>query len=259
MVARERKEVAIFFVSKHQHNTTQHGAGMLHFRHPYEIGGAYWLFDMAYTQVSVIIVLSIASATRELWIIVIALAGSWLVAIISLLAFSESGFKHTFYRPTRVWEYNRALFDTGVDEYRMNIFTDHREYYRWYEDLVKEWLADIWNDVHSKKPAWLTEDAIRKIPLDLIPNINHLGVQGEMDEEDLLELEQKERGRGSARATLGRVARTTLRIHGHVGSLGVQTVTSTNDGGAGPTEDIARQIADSVVAELAATEGGYQR
>ena len=240
---------------------------MLHFRHPYEMGGAYWLFNMAYTQVSVIVVLSIASATRELWIIMIALAGSWLVAIVSLLVFSESGFKHTFYRPMRGFEYNRALFDTGIDEYRMRIFTDHRQYYSRYEDLVMEWLVEVWNDLHSKKPTWLTEDAIRKIPLDLIPNINHESVLREMAEEDLLEFARKERGRGSARATLGRVARTTLGAHRGGGSLrnslrrtlGVHTIRATlrttlgmtsTSGGADRSEDVARQIADSVAAEL---------
>ena len=62
------------------------------------------------------------------------------------------------------------------------------------------------------------------------------------------------------------MARTTLGIHRGVGSLGGKTVraspraslgmTSTNDGGAGPSEDIARQIADSVVAELSVKERG---
>jgi len=153
---------------------------MLHFRHPYEMGGSYWLFTMAYTQVSVFVMLSIASAKTELWITAITLALSWLVAIISLLVFSESGFKHTFYQPARGWEYNKALFDTGIDEYRMSIFDDHQSYYSRYEYLVKEWLVDVWDDLHSKKPKWLTDESIRMIPLDLIPNINHESVLGEM-------------------------------------------------------------------------------
>ena len=43
---------------------------------------------------------------------------------------------------------------------------DHREYYCWYEDLVKEWLGEVWDDLHHTKPAWFTEDAIKRIPLD---------------------------------------------------------------------------------------------
>jgi len=137
---------------------------------------------------------------------------------------------------------------------------------------LKEWLVDVWDDLHSKKPTWLTDEAIRMIPLDLIPNINHLGVQGEMDEEDLLEFYRKEREKSSARATIGRVARTTLGSHrGGVSlrnplrrTLGVQSIraslraslgmtTSTNDD---LREDVAREITDSVIAELSVRKGG---
>ena len=71
----------------------------------------------------------------------------------------------------RAWEYNKALFDTEIDEYRMFIFDDHREYYRWYEGEVKERLAEVWDELHHTKPAWLTEELIKTIPLDLIPHI----------------------------------------------------------------------------------------
>lgn len=119
---------------------------MLHLRHPCELGGAYWLFNMAYTQVSVFVVLRIGSVKKgavvsesDLRMIAIMLASLWVVSIVSLLIFSERGFKHTFYRPMRAWEYTKALFDTGIPEYRLFIFDDHREYYRFFESEVKAW------------------------------------------------------------------------------------------------------------------------
>jgi len=108
---------------------------MLHMRHPYEMGGAYWLFNMVYTQISIFAVLRLGSTSsaikgasiqpEHLWAITISLVSLWFLSIVMLLIFSEKGFRHTFYKPTRAWEYNRALFDTGIDEYRMFIFGDH--------------------------------------------------------------------------------------------------------------------------------------
>jgi len=81
---------------------------------------------MIYTQVSVFVVLSLSSTpegaafqTRELWIIAITISSFWVAVVMALLLFSEKGLAHTFYQPIRAWEYNKALFDTGIDEYRM--------------------------------------------------------------------------------------------------------------------------------------------
>jgi len=134
------------------------------------------------------------------------LSGGWLTAMITLLWSCEKGFKHTFYRPRRGWEYNRALFDTGIDEYRMSIFTDHREYYRWYEDLVKEWLADIWNDMHSKKPACVNRRRNKEDPArSHSTNINHENVRREM------ELAGKEEGASRRRSSTIMVLKESLR------------------------------------------------
>jgi len=134
------------------------------------------------------------------------MSGGWLTALITLLVSSEKRFRNTFYQPTRAWEYNKALYDTGLDEYRMFIFDDHREYYRWYEGEVKMWLAEVWDDLHSKKPAWLTEKFIRNIPLDLIPNIESL--KGEMTAEEVQDRQHRELARNS----LKRASRTSLGV-----------------------------------------------
>ena len=162
---------------------------MLHLRYPYEMGGAYWLFNMAYTQVSMFVALSLGSMTKEAAIsvsdlgrIAVASASLWALSILMLVVFSENWFKHTFYQPTRAWEYNKTLFDTGLVEYRMFIFDDHRKYYHWYEEQVKEWLGEVWNELHHTKPAWFTEEAIRSVPIDLIPHMESIREEFEADE-----------------------------------------------------------------------------
>ena len=103
--------------------------GMLHARHPYEMGGEFWLFNMIYTQASVFVVLWLragmdikddgwAFQQNNLWAIAGILLGLWLLAIVTLLQFSVKGFKHTFYQRLKAYEYSKAKFDTGEDEYR---------------------------------------------------------------------------------------------------------------------------------------------
>jgi len=133
---------------------------------------------MAYTQVSVLVVLSLggsmtkgaAISESDLRMIAMILSGGWLTAMITLLVSSERGSRHTFYQPTRAWEYSKALFDTGIDEYRMSIFDDHPSYYSWYAGELKEWLIEVWDDLHQKKPVWFDDETTRRIPLALVPN-----------------------------------------------------------------------------------------
>jgi len=138
---------------------------MLHMRHPYEMGGAYWLFTLFYTQISTFVVLSMGTPTKgaviqqdDLWALAVLLAIFWVSAIVGLFMCCEKGFKHTFYQPTRGWEYNRALFDTRDDEYRMSIFDDHSAYYMWYRGEITEWLFDVWVELYQMKPVWFTDD-----------------------------------------------------------------------------------------------------
>jgi len=79
----------------------------------------------------------------DLWKIAVILTLLFVVSMAMLLMFCEKGYRHTFFQTTRSWQYNKALFDTGDDEYRMSIFDDHRAYYSWYEGEVKEWLGEV--------------------------------------------------------------------------------------------------------------------
>jgi len=204
---------------------------MLHFRHPYELGGAYWLFNMAYTQLSIFIVLYARSTMgkmpgEETWLIssddlqkiAITISGMWLVAILSLFKFSIKEFRHTFYQPTRGWEYNRALFDTGDNEYRMSIFTDHPQYYMWYKKDIKEWLVKVWDELYEQNPVWFSEEVVKTIPLELIPANKQQGLLEDFEEsgrdtsnwqEGGLEIDRE----AGFRNTMGRAVRHTLGLN----------------------------------------------
>jgi len=78
--------------------------GMLHMRHPLELGGAYWLFNMVYTQLSVLVVLRLGHTVKgavvsknALWVVVLCLSSLWFISIIALFLFSERALISTFY------------------------------------------------------------------------------------------------------------------------------------------------------------------
>jgi len=53
---------------------------------------------------------------------------------------------------------------------QQQIFTEHETYYRGYKEEVVEWLGEVWEDLHTKRPKWFTEKLIRSIPGDYIPH-----------------------------------------------------------------------------------------
>jgi len=52
----------------------------------------------------------------------------------------------------------------------IQVFDDHPSYFAHYQDEIKEWLGEKWNDWHSTgRPGWLTEELIVRIPGRLLP------------------------------------------------------------------------------------------
>jgi len=188
---------------------------MLHARHPYELGGAYWMFNMIYTQVMLFIVIKFRSSTHSeegqnpvfsevrLWTLACSLATFWLVAVAVLLLSCEKGFMHTFSQLARAWEYNKAMFDTGDDEYRMYIFTDHEAYYMWYKEEIKEWLGEAWHRLNTEKPIWFTESVSERVPTEFIPHTQHQSVREEMNGNEYVAKRRRRRSTVSLREIIG--------------------------------------------------------
>ena len=158
--------------------------GFLHARHPYEMGGFYWLMNMVVTQASVFGAIrmkeefgrQIEEDVGERFVkeedhmtIATMLFLLWFVALLGLIFGSEKKLRKTFYSFMTGRQYNEALFRSGEDEIMIHIFTDHPSYYAHFEDEIKEWLGEKWNDWHASRPGWLTEELIERIPGRLLP------------------------------------------------------------------------------------------
>jgi|TARA_B110000967_G_scaffold180545_1_gene196958 hypothetical protein len=64
---------------------------------------------------------------------------------------------------------------------RMMIITmTHRSSWRVFENEVKEWLNDVWEELHINRPDYFTDTAIARIPPDILPGGDDEGVMDEM-------------------------------------------------------------------------------
>jgi len=158
------------------------------------MGGFYWLFNMVLTQAGVFGAIYLRESSSNIKdegkyftnedyrMIALVLLVTWLVAIGTLVKFSEREFRHTFYSLMTARALKRAMFEDDQDDIKITIFESHRSYYAGYEDEVKAWLEDNWNKWFLNRPAWLTESVLGSIPLDLIPGGADEGVLGEAED-----------------------------------------------------------------------------
>jgi len=170
--------------------------GFLHARHPYEMGGFYWLMSMMWTQASVFGAIKLKEefgrgmeeddvgdwAIKEEDYLTIAtmLFLLWLVAISGLIFGSEKEFRKTFYSTRTGRQYNEALFRSDDDEIMMQVFDTHISFNRNIEDEIKKWLSANWNRWYASWPEWLTDELIERIPERLLPGGDDKGVLDEI-------------------------------------------------------------------------------
>ena len=129
----------------------------------------------------------------------------WFVALLGLMFGSEKELRRTFFSIMTGKQYNEALFRSGEDEIMIQVFADHPSYYAHFEDEIKEWLGEKWNDWHASRPGWITEELIERIPGRLVPGGEDKGVLEEIGEEGGAERENFLSGRNRRGSVLGAI------------------------------------------------------
>ena len=165
--------------------------GMIHLRHPYEIGGFLFSFNMLYTQISLFAVIlaqnnlsnsSDDSLYGDFYIYVACfLSGLWVLSYGGVLFFCMPAYRHTFYATTTIRKFQKKRFTSGDDATKIKILTTtHESTWKDFKDEMKSWLNKVWADLHTNRPDWFTESVISNIPVDMIPGEE--AVMHEMDE-----------------------------------------------------------------------------
>jgi len=106
----------------------------------------------------------------------------WFVALLGLMFCSEKELRSTFYSTRTGRQYNEALFRSGEDEIKMQVFDTHSSYNRHLEDEIKEWLGEKWSGWHETRPGWLSKELIEGIPGRLLPGGEDEGALEEIGE-----------------------------------------------------------------------------
>jgi len=154
------------------------------FRHPYEVGGFYWLFSMIITVASLPISITVfenshgnsewgqgavTEAKRAAWYIIPATVIALLIFFLTI----ERKYIKTFFSFTRgkdltVRGFREGKTDLGKAVYSFNI---SRKHWSSIEEEVKGWVEASWTTWEEEKPKWLDAEMRMRIPVEFIPTI----------------------------------------------------------------------------------------
>jgi hypothetical protein len=155
-------------------------SGNPHLRHPYEAGGAVWMFTMFETQ-GALVASTIAYSrmyagddkidNAPLFTALAVLVGIWAVALGTFLLSVNRTHLSTFVSTETGPEFLRRRFDhlAGNDERRMEIFGVHASMWVPFADVVRAWLAQGYATM-SVQP-WCTPQMKARIPSALLPPV----------------------------------------------------------------------------------------
>jgi hypothetical protein len=150
---------------------------MVHFRHPFEVGGAYWLFGLLLTMGSLPMSIYVASPYVDERAIDIASSIVICFLPITTLFFGvfflniEKKYWHTFWSTLRSKDMSMAYFLEGEsDEMKFVVFTNSRHHWVSIEGEIKKWVGLNWAKWEEEQPDWFTDVMKALVPVEFIPS-----------------------------------------------------------------------------------------
>jgi hypothetical protein len=151
---------------------------MVHCRHPNEVGGAYWLFGLLLTMVSLpvsIYIYLFSPYADDNPIVIASFIVKYIIPIttICLAVFFfniESKYLHTFWSTLKSKDYSMAYFIEGEsDAIKIKVFGISRHHWISIEEEIKKWVKLNWAKWEEEKPEWFTDVRKAMVPVDFIP------------------------------------------------------------------------------------------
>jgi hypothetical protein len=153
---------------------------IVQFRHPNEVGGAYWLFGLLLTMGSLpvsIYIYLFSPYVDDNPIDIASFIAKYIIptTTICLAVFFfniESKYLHTFWSTQRSKDMSLAYFLEGEsDKTKFLIFTRSRHHWVSIEGEVKKWVELNWARWEEEQPEWFTDVWKAKVPADFIPAV----------------------------------------------------------------------------------------
>jgi hypothetical protein len=155
-------------------------AGLLQFRHPGALGGAYWTFSMFAAIVGsfCIIEFSYAKVGAEFiglekstaWMIMGAFSGAWLVVFCVLLCLMKRDYIRTFFSLQTGNQLVQSWFLEGdSDEKKIKILDVNPHLWKSIRPQVRAFLLENWERWEEEKPAWFDDKIMAMVDDDMMP------------------------------------------------------------------------------------------
>jgi hypothetical protein len=149
---------------------------MVHFRHPNEVGGAYWLFGLVLTMGSLPVSIYIASPYVDDKAIDIASSIAKYFIVITNLCFAvfflsiDSKYLQTFWSTQSSKDMSMAYFLKGEnDAIKIQVFGISTHHWVPIEGEIKKWVELNWAKWEEEQPEWFTDVTKASVPEEFIP------------------------------------------------------------------------------------------
>jgi len=143
--------------------------GCIHFRHPYDCGGAIYSASMLWAQIFPFVALSFyTDETGFVPIFLVCSFVSWLMLSSVFYCTIDPEHLHTFFGFKTASQFAIELFETGDEDFKKfkAAFGCRIDYTTPIHDGIKEWGASNIVRWKQEKPKWFK---IKKIPEDFLP------------------------------------------------------------------------------------------
>ena len=174
--------IVVAFVFRFAAKLVTDFTGMIHFRHPLDLGGAYWLFSIIECQITMLMSVffcdkfiseEYASYIPYFKYFGVAFHILWVISAIFVGKNINKKYIHTFYSTETGKEHCINYFLRNVDDDKHIILYSNHILWLSIEDSVKDWLHENWQSWNKNKPDWFEDILFSNIPEQIIPNNHH--------------------------------------------------------------------------------------
>jgi hypothetical protein len=151
---------------------------IVQFRHPYELGGIYWIFGFILTMGSLPVAINLAeredvteNGLTLAWRVVGIFIPCTLVLFAVFFLIIEKKYWGTFWSSQRGKDLTVKSFREGKEDATKAAFTFQMSKHHWkaIEEEVRAWVVSNWERWENEKPNWF-DDAFRaRVPVEYIP------------------------------------------------------------------------------------------
>mmetsp|Transcript_15759 Transcript_15759/g.32362 ORF Transcript_15759/g.32362 Transcript_15759/m.32362 type:complete len:676 (+) Transcript_15759:137-2164(+) len=150
---------------------------LVQFRHPQEVGGAYWSFSFLVTMTSLSAAIKFYETNGgDDKIVQLAWTMAWIFIPLVLVSFAvlfynmNRNYIRTFFSTQTGKGKNQDNFKNGPNDFiKLNIFWVTGHYWVGLEDEMKCFIEENWGKWEEKKPEWWTDALKATIPVEWIP------------------------------------------------------------------------------------------